>query len=256
MGAAVDASIVFVVVMTGVLVGTALQSVLPKHHLSIDSKDMVKVVAGFISTLAALVLGLLVSSATSSYNARIDEVERSAAKIVLIDRSLRQYGAEAAPVRSILRDALVARAKVAWIEREAAAATQGASLRVPPELGIESVRARVLALVPGNEEQRSLRAAALALVDDLMQTRWLLIEQSENRVSTPLLVVMTLWVAIIAGCLALYAPRNGTVLVVSALCALSVSAAIFLIVAMYEPFSGLMKISDAPIRAAIDYLSH
>lgn len=255
MRAAAVSAIVFVVVMAAVFVGAALQGVLPKHHLSDDSKDMVKVGAGFIATLAALVLGLLVASATASYNAKFDEVERSAAKIILVDRSLRQYGEEATPVRLLLRDALVARAKITWVQQEAQAATQGAALRVPPELGIESIRARIVALVPGNEEQRSLRTAALALVDELMQTRWLLIEQSTATVSTPLLTVMTLWVAIVAGCLAVYAPRNGTVLAVSGLCALSVSGAIFLIVEMYEPFSGLMKISDAPIRTAIDYLS-
>lgn len=256
MSAWIVSLIVFVVVMAGVFVGAALQRVLPKHHLSDDSKDMVKIGAGFIATLAALVLGLLVASATASYNAKFDEVERSAAKIILLDRNLRQYGAEATPVRLFLRDALVARAKISWVEREAAAATQGTALRVPPELGIENVRTRIVALVPGNEEQRSLRTAALALVDDLMQTRWLLIEQSTTAVSAPLLVVMMLWLATVAGCLALYAPRNGTVLAVSVLCALSVSGAIFLIVEMYDPFSGLMKISDAPIRTAIDYLSH
>jgi hypothetical protein len=53
----------------------------------------------------------------------------------------------------------------------------------------------------------------------------------------------------------LYTPRNGTVLAVALLCALSVAGAIFLILEMYEPFGGLIKISDVPIRTAINYLS-
>ncbi len=256
MSAAIVSLVVFVVVMAGVFVGTTLQRVLPKHHLSDESKDMVKIGAGFIATLAALVLGLLVASATTSYNAKYDEVEASAAKIILLDRNLRQYGDEATPVRLLLRDALVAKAKITWVEHEAETATRGAALRVPPELGIERVRAGIVALAPNNEEQRLLRTASLALVNDLMQTRWLLIEQSTAEVSAPLLVVVMLWLAIIAGSLALYAPRNGTVLAVSVLCALSVAGAIFLIVEMYDPFSGLMKVSDAPIRTAIDYMSH
>lgn len=255
MSAAIVSLIVFVAVMTGVFVGAALQTVLPKHHLNDDSKDMVKIGAGFIATLAAMVLGLLVASATASFNAKYDEVERSAAQIILLDRNLRQYGDEATPVRLLLRDALLAKAKITWVENEAEAAARGTTLRLPPQLGIERIRTRIAALAPGNEEQRSLRTASMTLVDDLMQTRWLLIEQSTAAVSAPLLVVMTLWLAIIAGCLALYSPRNGTVLAVSVLCALSVSGAIFLIVEMYDPFSGLMKISDAPIRNAIDYLN-
>jgi hypothetical protein len=246
---------VFAAVMTGVFVGATLQRVLPEHHLGDDSKDMVKIGAGFIATLSALVLGLLVSSATASFNAKSDEVEQSSAKIVLLDRNLRQYGDEATPVRLQLRDALVARAKITWVEHEAQSATQGAVLHVPPELGIERIRTRIAALTPSTAEQRSLQTASLALVDQLTQTRWLLIEQSTAEVSTPLLVVMVFWLATFAGCLALYAPRNGTVLAVSVCCALTVSGAIFLIVEMYDPFRGMMKISDAPIRVAIDYLS-
>ncbi len=102
-----------------------------------------------------------------------------------------------------------------------------------------------MALAPGNDAERSLQTSSLALIDNLMQTRWLLIEQSTAAVSTPLLIATVVWLATIAGCL--YAPRNGTVPAVSILCSLSVAGAIFLILEMYDPFRGLMKISDAPI---------
>jgi hypothetical protein len=173
----------------------------------------------------------------------------------LLDRELRQYGEEAKPVRELLRDVLVARHRITWVEDEAEAARRATVPAVPQQLGIEQIRARVVALVPTNEEQRSLRTAALALVDDLMQMRWLLIEQSTAAISTPMLVVMITWLVVVAGCLAVYAPRNGTLLGVAILCGLSASCAIFLIVEMYEPFEGLILISDAPIRTAISYLS-
>jgi hypothetical protein len=85
--------------------------------------------------------------------------------------------------------------------------------------------------------------------------RWLLIEQSTAEISTPMLVVMIIWLVVVAGCLAIYSPRNLTVLTVAALCGLSASCAIFLIMEMYEPFGGLISISDAPIRTAINYVS-
>ena len=53
----------------GALLGLLLQGLLPEGHLRDNSKDTVKVVAGMIATLAALVLGLLVSSAKSSFDA-------------------------------------------------------------------------------------------------------------------------------------------------------------------------------------------
>jgi hypothetical protein len=50
----------------GGLIGLALQRLLPKHHLSKESQDLLKLREGVIATITALVLGLLVSSAKSS----------------------------------------------------------------------------------------------------------------------------------------------------------------------------------------------
>ena len=53
----------------GTLVGMWLHKVLPERHLNEASKDTVKIGAGMLATLTALVLGLLVSSAKSSFDA-------------------------------------------------------------------------------------------------------------------------------------------------------------------------------------------
>src|SRR5262249_61458091 len=60
--------IVFGCVFGGALVGMFLRSRLPDHHLSPESKEVVKVGAGLIATMSALVLGLMVASAKSSYD--------------------------------------------------------------------------------------------------------------------------------------------------------------------------------------------
>lgn len=245
----------FAAIMAGVFAGAALQKVLPKQHLSDESKETTKIGAGFIATLAALVLGLLIASSKSSFDLKSEEVERSSAKIILLDRELRQYGAEAKQVRDLLRDALIAKHRITWVESEARAATRADAPRLPQQLGIEQIRAQLVALVPANDEQRSLRSAALAIVDELTQMRWLLIEQSTTEISTPMLVVLIIWLVVVAGCLSIYAPRNGTVLAVAVLCSMSASCAIFLIMEMYQPFGGFISISDAPIRTAISYVS-
>ena len=245
----------FAAIMGGIFAGAALQKVLPKQHLSDESKEMAKIGAGFIATLAALVLGLLIASSKSSYDTKSEEVERSSAKIILLDRDLRQYGEQAKPVRHLLREVLVVKHKITWVESEARAASRADAPRLPQQLGIEQIRTQIVALVPTTDEQRSLRTAALSVIDELTQMRWLLIEQSTAAISTPMLVVMIIWLVVVAGCLAIYAPRNGTVLAVAVLCSLSASCAIFLIMEMYEPFGGFISISDAPIRTAINYIS-
>lgn len=55
-------------IFSGALLGMALQRLLPGHHLSKETQDVVKLSAGTIATLTALVLGLLVSSAKSTFD--------------------------------------------------------------------------------------------------------------------------------------------------------------------------------------------
>jgi hypothetical protein len=241
--------------MAGALLGGSVHNRLPEHHLSGESKDMVKIGVGFISTLAALVLGLLVASAKSSFDTKSDEVQQAATKIVLLDRNLRQLGPDAKPVRELVRDLVVAKHNLTWVTDESRASSTGPGPATPFKVSGEEVRDRVGALSPANDAQRAAQARALQLVDEVLQMRWLLIEQSTAAPSMPLLVVLVAWLATISGCLGLYAPRNGTVFAVTLLCALSASAAIFLILEMYTPFSGLMRISDAPMRTAINYLN-
>jgi hypothetical protein len=60
--------IVFAFVFGGALAGVLLRGSLPQNHLSGDSKETVKLGMALVSTMSALVLGLLVSSAKSFYD--------------------------------------------------------------------------------------------------------------------------------------------------------------------------------------------
>ena len=83
--------ITFVCIFGGALVGLFLSTVLPKHHLSDKTMEAVKVATGLIGTLAALVLGLLISSAISSFDTVNTELKQCGAKIILLDRTLARY---------------------------------------------------------------------------------------------------------------------------------------------------------------------
>src|SRR5437773_10543936 len=84
--------IVFACVFGGALLGMLLRSVLPEHHLTQDSKDVVKLGMGLIATRAALVLGLLCASAKSGFDLQSHDIKQAAVKIGLLDRALAQYG--------------------------------------------------------------------------------------------------------------------------------------------------------------------
>jgi Protein of unknown function (DUF4239) len=246
--------VAFAIVLGGALLGALLRGALPKHHLNDESKDTIKVGIGLIATLAALVLGLLVASAKSSYDTKSEEIKESAAKIIVLDRSLRQYGPETKPARDALQRAITSRVNLTWVEfdnqLESRAASEGA-----PEAGTaEEFQHMLTGLSPANDGQRAIQSRALQLSSDLAQTRWLLFTQKGSSIPTPFLVVLVLWLSVIFGSLGLFAPRNATVYSVVFVCALSVSGAIFLILEMDRPFEGLLKISDAPLRSAIDQL--
>ena len=71
-----------VCVYAGALLGLGLQRLPPAHHLSPESKDAVKLVAGLLATLSALVLGLLIASAKGSFDSISDALRQASAKVI------------------------------------------------------------------------------------------------------------------------------------------------------------------------------
>jgi hypothetical protein len=120
--------------------------------------------------------------------------------------------------------------------------------------GAASFYENIQELTPHNDFQHSLQSQALQTALEIGQTRSLLVEQTGSSVPIPFLVVMVFWLAVIFLSFGLFAPRNATVIVTLFVCALSVSAAIFLILELDSPFSGLLQISDAPLRNAIAHI--
>src|SRR5262245_11190652 len=94
-------SIALAVILGGAFLGMLLRAVLPEHHLSQDTRDVVKLGMGLVGTVAALVLGLLVASAKSSYDAQRNAVAQLSANIVLLDRALAHYGPDTKEIQEI-----------------------------------------------------------------------------------------------------------------------------------------------------------
>jgi hypothetical protein len=243
--------IVFACVVGGAVLGMFVRSVLPEHHVNEDSKYIFKLGLGLIATLAALVLGLLLASVKSSYDVKEDEIKQGAAKIILLDRTLRHYGPQVDQARATLRRLAASKTDLTGIDNGPPAGGRfGGALA-----GIEEVQETLRALVPVSDAQKLLQLRALQLSGELAQMRWLLIDQHGSSVQMPFLVALVFWLAVIFGSLGLFAPRHGTVYAVIFACALSVSTAIFLILELDRPFEGLLSISNAPLRDAVAELS-
>jgi Protein of unknown function (DUF4239) len=251
MNSIVVSSMVFMIVFGGALVGMALRRVLPEDHLSSDAKDVVKLAMGLIATMAALVLGMLVSTAKSSYDTRKNEVAEMSARIVAIDQLLANYGPESKGVRAELREVVVVGLNRIWPGE----ATGQVDLR--PKEDTRDFYSQLQALAPKNDSQGATKAEAISMAANLRLTRWrIFVEAEQTSMSIPLLAVLVAWLVAIFIGFGLFAPPNPTVIVTLAICALSVSAAIFIIMEMYTPFCGVLKISSAPIRETLNQIGH
>jgi hypothetical protein len=240
--------IALVCVFGGALLGIFLRAALPAPHLSAESKDAVKLGVGLVATMTALVLGLLVASAQSSMATQSTEVTDMSSKAVLLDRVLAHYGPETKEARDQLRGSLIRILNQFW-SKDAASASEAA-----PSASAEALYDQIQGLSPKDDEQRSIQAEAVGLVISLGQERWLMYEQGSTSVSVPLLVVLIFWLTIIFISFGLFAPANATVVLTLFLSALSVSGAIFMILEMYRPYTGLIQISSVPLRAALAQL--
>src|SRR5262252_4157587 len=116
----VTALVVFAVLMGATLLGSSLGRRLPTTQVTGQTWSSVSLGLGFISTMAAIVLGLLVASAKGSYDTKHDEVQSAAAKFIVLDRTLRQYGPETQPVRALLLDRIKSLASMSWVKKELA----------------------------------------------------------------------------------------------------------------------------------------
>jgi hypothetical protein len=242
------ASVVFACVFGSALVGLLVRGALPDHHFSQDSRDVVKLGTGLIATLAALVLGLLISSAKSSFDRMGDELVENASRVVSLDRTLADYGPEASEIRALVKRIYAERIELLFPSKE----TREGKLDTPREVvGAERIQAELLSLTPANDAQRWLRAQAVETSSEISSTRWLLLMQKDVAIPMTLLVVLVCWLSLIFTTFGVLAPRNATVLAVLFVCALSAAGAILLILEMNSPFEGFMRLSSAPMRHAL-----
>jgi hypothetical protein len=240
--------IAFAFVFGGVFLGIFLRNRLPGHHLTADTKDVVRLGTGLIGTIAALVLGLLIASASSTYQTESGQVTQLTANIVLLDRTLAQYGPETNSVRNLLRRAVATVAERIW--RENSSDSRKAE---PFEASAEgaSLYDQIQSLSPRDEAQRSLRTRAMDTTIELAKTRLLLFAKAGSSIPMPFLVVLVSWLTIIFASFSVFAESNATSIAALCIFALSASASIFLILELSQPFTGLLMIPSEPLRNAL-----
>ncbi len=293
------ALIAFACTVIGIVFGWIARAKLPEHHLREESKEVVLASTGLIATLTAVALGLLISSAKSTFDAMNNGLTQTGAKVIALDRLLANYGPETREIRLTLRRNLLTSLQRRWPEqaidlaalavlparpsastqtakwastsasapsRVVASASEPTSAPVSwvtalsepaPALGrsgMDVVFEEIQQLSPQSESKRWVHLQCLETAGDLTMSRWQMIEEAQVPIPFPFLIVLVSWLTVLFACFSLMAPRNATLTVVLLLCALSASAAIFLLMEMAQPTQGVMKASAAPLVKALQIL--
>jgi hypothetical protein len=240
------ALVVGIVVFVAGSLGLALHRSVPEKHLTGGSKDMIGAVAGLLTLLSALVLGLLIWTAYGVYAGQNTAIQTLAAKALQFDLALKDYGPDASAARTQLREGLAKSIDQVWGTSESDtnfAATNFAA-------AIQSQRhweALLKGLNPSTDAQKQALASATSVIDAINQSRLQMSFALSNPVSIPLLAIVVAWATILIFGYGLLSGGNVASVVALAVAALAVASAAYLIVSLSDPYAGLFRASSAPL---------
>ena len=233
------------------MLGLTLHVWLPEKHAPDRSREMIGAMTGMLSLLLALVLGTLVGSAYTVYATQKAELETLAARTLQLDSALEAFGPEAQPGRDGLRKAITQSYNRIWGQEDA----DLDSLSVKPVLaGSKMLEMFLMSLTPKTDAQKQVLATANVAASQIAQTRVLMTLQLAGGISWPMLAIVVCWSLLLFCGYGLVSPVNATVVTALALGAIAVASAIFIIIELSQPYSGLFKLPPGAMIETIKAL--
>lgn len=232
------------------LVGMALQWEVPADVL-IAAKGPVGAMTGLVSLLLALVLGLLVFTAFSVFTTQQSEAFSLGPMVAEVDLALELYGPEAAGGRVGFLRALE-RSRVRFF---------GDAKRGPQPFTFEEMRMIFSSqngffdsLKPTTDAQRALAATARDQARKIADTQMLMARQLANPFPPHVLTVVVCWATALFLGDGLVAATNAVSVLAHLAGAVSIGIAIFLILELSHPYTGLIRLSPEGIDKVLEIL--
>ena len=238
--------------MVGGYAGLALQTKLTEQHKTGETKGVVGQVAGLVSLLLALVLGTLIGVSWGYFSAQRTNLENFSAQILRLDQALGQFGPETKPLRDQLKQGIEKAYGAIW----GGGTVDPALLTVgPPLANAQAVSDFLATLQPKTEAQKAALATANQYASIVEQSRLLIsLQIASAPVSWVLIAILVFWTAALFFAMGLYAPSNALVTAALTFGALSIGFAIFLILELGMPYTGLFKVSPAALQQTIRFI--
>lgn len=234
--------LIFMSAVTGIFV----QSLLPDHHLSEDSKNIIKAARSVVVGLAALTLGLLIATAKGSFDTKGAELKTSAAKTIALNRLLLNFGDKSKEAREALKT--VAENGIKVIEE---INKNGVDSKTTSGVGVDVLQRKLLQLPEDTAGSIWLKNTALTLGNEIAISRWKIYENSSASVSPLFIAILVFWLMAIFFSLGLIAPPNAAALTALFMAAVSMTGAILLTLELDQPYGGLIQFSTEPLKLAL-----
>ena len=228
------------------MAGLYLQRLLPERHTSERSRDMIAAVVGLLSLLLALVLGTLIGSAFSFYSTQKSEMETFASRALQLDLALAEYGPETAAARAGMKETLTRVRRMLWW-RDGSGRPKPDFTVAEPLKPLRAMDEYIAALDPKTPAQHRFQSAAQGYASAMEQTRLLISLQLASPVSWPLVVIVVSWAMILFCGFGVLSRINATTIVALGFGAFAVGSALFLILELSEPFTGVFRLPPAAI---------
>jgi hypothetical protein len=242
--------IVLLIILVGAFARWAARQRLAAHHLSDETKSLVSVSMAVVATLSALVLGLLISNANSSFTAVGGHVTAMSAQILRLDQILHRYGPETAQAQELLRR--YAELKTVDLFPDNPADVQ-LNDQATYEL-LQQLEDALLALKPANARDQWWLGQATTLAGKIGDARWLLAQQVGQGTPKEFVALLVFWLALLFASFGLFAPHNVVSAATLTLCAVAVAGAIGMVLELEKGFGGLIHVSPQPMRQAVAQL--
>jgi hypothetical protein len=256
------ALLAFVLMLLAVGLGALIRKRWPEHHSNRETIELLQSTVLMLATFAAIVLGLLITSAKSDFDDLENDIRSLSSSIVQLDFSLELLGPEAIPARQALARYAAAGIAATWKDQAPPPGDYYPHLpkvrdmrfnQNSPVLGqmLEQVNGLIRQLpVQGPAAQRQLEST-LRLMNVVLTERWRTVEASETSMSSPFFVVLVFWLVVIFLCFGLSAPFNHLSFMVTALSGLALASALFVIIDLYTPYTGIFTISSSSAREGL-----
>lgn len=238
--------IIFIFLSFSALATMFLHRKMRPHYWDDETAAVVRLIANIFVVMTSLVFGLMMNSAKNTYEAIDSNVHAFGTDIIVLDRTLRNYGPDTAVARKQLDN---------YVEEAILSPTRGSdNHQEKPDLTgqlLDKLGKELARIEPTSDYKAQILLDIRQQYHNIVEQRWGLIEKSEGSMPIPIIAMLAAWLTLIFASYGYRSPKNAITISMVIVSAFLISSSLYLVLDMNEPFSGPISISDMPLKRAL-----